>query len=416
MLRHVLRQSVLLAGAIVGSRLINLGFRYVLARRLAVGDYGLLALLLSVATYGSQLGTLNLGTAAARFLPTLSPAAARHAARRLIVLSACFASVLALLAMTVARQLSDSWSAAALVLAFVLLYPLSSTCEGILRSVGRIGTMALSQISSAGLRLIALLFLSSIAIGRSTTTAGLGAYAIAALLVAGALLFAALRALPSGGPNVREGNGIPASRFLGYGAVLTATSGATLGLGFLNRILLRTYEGTEWVAHYDNALLAYGMLQTCLSAFVMVGIPTYARRGEGAAVPVLSVRRIGGAFLLGYAAFSAAWATGALGALLDVSSLGEYAPALPLLAVILLGFPFEALFVSVSAPLQARSRLAPLAIGAISASGLGLVVGLCLIPAIGVAGAAISSLIGNAGLGVAAVVIRRHTGLRLEPK
>ena len=408
---RLLRASALIAGSVVVARALNLGFRYLVAREMPVAEYGRVALMLVTANFLAQLGTWNLGNAAARHVAGASAIGALLGKlSRLATVTGALAAVACAAALL---RLGEPARVAAVLGISVLAYALQNLAEGVLRAFGANWPQALGIVVTAFTRVTVLLVL---VVGLGTTV---GASAVAAVFSVGTLVAAAIvvgiaMRWPRGRAAGPDASAVSYLRLLRFGGALTVSSLVTLGLGFVNRLLLRRHVGLEEVAHYDNALLAYSALQAFLSAFVLVSIPAYATAGPEAAVRVAKVGRTLALFVAAWAGLFAAHRFGWTDAGFRAAGVAGYAGMFPVLLVILLGFPFELMFVSISGPLQARDRVVEIGMASCVAAVVGLGVAWIAIPRWEVAGAAVSTLSSAVVLAAAAARLRAAHGLRLD--
>jgi O-antigen/teichoic acid export membrane protein len=413
MLRRAIRHTAILTAGILLGRVLNLGFRYTLARRMSLADYGQLALVFSATTYLSQIGTLNLGNAAARFIPNSLPTERAALSRALHRLCAWAAGLASIICVGVTLALDSRWTVAVLAGACVGAYAFQSLGEGVLRAYYKTGVQATAQIVTAATRLTTLVILVSLSAHPLRLNTGMVAFAAGSFLAWLLVTWSVHSSWPTDGVGLTS-SPVPSRELLRFGGLLTVSSTVTLGLGFANRLLLKRFVGIEDVAHYDNALLAYSALQALLSSFVLVTVPAYAAASGSAVVPVIRPRRILAVFLLLYTLLLAAQVSGLTVQAFRALAVERYAPMYPVFLVVVLGFPFEFLFVSISSPLQARSKVLSVGVASCVAASAGLITACITIPRFGIAGAAVSSVVGATCLGVTAVFMRRIHGLTLE--
>jgi O-antigen/teichoic acid export membrane protein len=199
-----------------------------------------------------------------------------------------------------------------------------------------------------------------------------------------------------------------------YGAFLSLADLATSGVGFGNRLIVVGNASFQEVSHYDNALLFYSAFQTLLSSYVAVSVPYYSRQDSTDTYTAISWKRVLALFVPAWLALYAVEAIGWVPGLFGALGVASYAPMYPIFLVLVLGFPAEFLYVSVSGPLQARGEVHRVAAASVSAAAGSLLVAAVLVPRVGAAGAAISSLVNALLLGVSAVVLRHVSGIRMK--
>jgi O-antigen/teichoic acid export membrane protein len=413
-MKRILQHTFVLTLGIVISRLLNLGFRYLAARALSVEDYGRVALALGAINYGTVLATFNLGNASARFLGPLAAEERPRFLRDLRRLGSV--TVLTGVAGVVAVLGWLGYPPLLLVVAGagVVAYTLTNVGEGTLRAFDLSRVQAANQVLMGSTRLVLLALLLLV------LPAAVGTRSVATLFVVGFAAGAAfvwtnvlLRL-----PELFSRGGETTPRFLReamrYGAFLSLADLATSGVGFGNRLIVVGNASFQEVSHYDNALLFYSAFQTLLSSYVAVSVPYYSRQDSTDTYTAISWKRVLALFVPAWLALYAVEAIGWVPGLFGALGVASYAPMYPIFLVLVLGFPAEFLYVSVSGPLQARGEVHRVAAASVSAAAGSLLVAAVLVPRVGAAGAAISSLVNALLLGVSAVVLRHVSGIRMK--
>lgn len=400
---------------------VNLATAVLLARLLGPDRYGAYVFALSVMTILALPGQAGVPLILVReisFLvtdrdwPRVLGLVLR--ARRAALIYATLAAVLLLLLARVlggVRFTADETAAllwaAALLPGFILVAQTGATLRGL-------GQLATGQIVETLLRPLMLLLLVAVAVGLGLPVDAARAMALHALgagLALAAGLWLQRRSLR---PLAARGRPVGDTRALIAGIVpFTLIAGVQLILAKTDIVMLRALCGPEEVGHYQVALQAAGLVLVAQQAVLTVTGPVIAGAYRGGDHAAVQATLTSAARVVFFAALPAAAGLLMFGRPLIGLAFGvAFLPAYGALSILLVGRLVQS---SYGAAVQLARMLGlerPMLALIAAAAALNLGLNLVFIPAHGIAGAALASIIADFAWKTALVVLaRRRFGL-----
>lgn len=269
--------SVALLGSVLGGG-FGFAFPVVMAHLLPQRSFGLLVLALNLLLAASALGTWGADYAAIRGVAAAAEPGAKRGAMRtsilvVLVLDLVAAAALALLAGPLARHVFGQpdfvWPLRALALVVpltVLAQMFSASLSGLERASGELVRKVVEQGGRVALAPLA------VAAGLGVAGAVLGMAAAAAAAVAG-VAWLLLRSLPRGGKTQPP----PVRSVLGFGWPQTVANGTAQLWQLANIVILGQYTNTKVVALYGAALALARLPALVYNSFSFRFSPAIAR-------------------------------------------------------------------------------------------------------------------------------------------
>lgn len=403
--RQIRGSSLLLVG-----RLIALGLTFatqvVLVNALSKTDYGAFAYGLSIVSFGRVAVSLGYEHSLSRFLSiydeqgsydkvsgTIAMAVGTITALSGVLFLAIFA-----LQEQLASSLIDDPQAIALLLILVFLAPLEAFDQVFVAIFAVWSRPRLiffrKYVLTPGLRLIAVLGL--VLLGQRATFLAVGYVAAG---VVGIVVYASVmvRILKQRGllAHFRPGALVmPFREVFAFTLPLLATEALYISMNTGSTILLGFYRGTTEVAEYRAVFPAARLNQIVMYSFSTLFLPLAARLYARGDRPGMRETYWGTATWLAVLSFPVFALTGPMAETTTLALFGDrYRDAAALLAILSLGYYFNAALGFNQLTLQTFGRLRYVTLVSIAAAVLNLVLGFLLVPSWGAMGVAVSNCV-----------------------
>lgn len=407
-----IRASSLLTFGRFLALLITTATQVVIVRFLTKADFGAFAYALSIATVVRTLASVGENQSLSRFLSiyeedgsrdkvfgTLAMVAVKTTAIGAVVIAGLFA-----LEGWLRTDLVADEAAVDLVLILSFLGPveaLDRAVEGVFAVFSRPRAIFFRKyVLAPSLRLAAVLVLVTTSSDVEFLATGYVLAGVAGLVLYAAMLYPTLRRrwTASGGLSRLS---MPIREYFGFSLPLVTNEIFYLSLSTVGVILLGKLEGAEAVASFRAVLPAARLNQVVMFSFTMLFTPLAARlfvRQDRAQMKDAYWRTAAWLTIFSFPVFAL---TGPLAEPTTTTLFGaRYAESAPYLAVLSLGFYFNAALGFNALTLQTFGRVRYVAVSNLVASAVNIVLSLALIPWLGALGAALANAISLATLNV----------------
>jgi len=373
-----------LAGGYAVRSLAYLASAALLARALGPAGFGRLSLFMALAAAVGYLA------GAWPFLALPSAAAQGRALgpvfRGAVVLAAAAAAACTIVVLPLAVVMLDAGPLDVLLLALYAAGLLGlQAVYGLLWARGRMPAMAATQ---AGERLLTLILIGLVAAVAGLTVTGAElALALAAVMLAVAGLALVRERAPREAPGTLDRRAL--LRLVGPMAVVTSASYA---VAWIDVVILGALASDADVGRYALAYQAFTFVSQLAALSIVAALPRHARRaaaGAGSSAELVPADRLLG-LSAAWAAVAALFAVGGAVALEPLFGAG-YGDGTGPLALLLAGLALTAPYYALVPAVVALERTSPLAVISVVSVIVNLVLGVALVPVVGIWGPAVAT-------------------------